>query len=67
MAGEVVAALGDALEIVIDGGPSPGGIASTVIDCAATRPRLIRSGAIIPERLAEELDARGLAHELSRP
>lgn len=64
VAGDVLAALGDALDVVIDGGPSPGGIASTVIDCAAVRPRLIRSGAIIPRRLAAALEARGLPHEL---
>ena len=62
----IVDQLGDALDLVLDGGPSAGGPASTVVDCIGERPRLIRAGAIDPARLADALDAAGLAHDLPR-
>lgn len=56
--------LGDGIDLVLDGGPAAGGPASTVVDCTGERPRLIRSGAIDPARLADALDAAGLPHDL---
>jgi L-threonylcarbamoyladenylate synthase len=38
--------LGDFVEVVLDGGPSRGSLASTIIDCTGDRPRLLREGAI---------------------
>jgi tRNA threonylcarbamoyl adenosine modification protein (Sua5/YciO/YrdC/YwlC family) len=51
--------LGDAVEVVLDDGPSPGGDASTIIDCTGTRPRLLREGAITAAELAPVLEALG--------
>jgi L-threonylcarbamoyladenylate synthase len=64
-AAEIDALLGDAIELVLDGGPAHGGPASTVVDCTADRPRVVRQGAIPRERLIEILDAAGVAHDLS--
>lgn len=58
--------LGDGIDLVLDGGPAAGGPASTVVDCTSERPRIIRAGAIDPGRLAEVLDAAGVAHDLDR-
>ena len=60
----IVAQIGLGIDLVLDGGPAPGGPASTVVDCTGDAPRLLRSGAVAPERLAEALEAAGLAHEL---
>jgi L-threonylcarbamoyladenylate synthase len=53
---EVAAMLGDALALVLDGGPIRGGPASTVVDCTSDVPRILRPGAIDPARLAAILD-----------
>lgn len=63
-AGEVAALLGDALALVLDGGPVRGGPASTVVDCTLDRPRVLRAGAIPPAELAAVLDAAGVPHDL---
>jgi L-threonylcarbamoyladenylate synthase len=60
----IVEQLGDSVDLVLDGGPAPGGPASTVIDCTMERPRVIRAGAIDPALLADALDAAGLPHDL---
>ena len=57
---EILAQLGDAIELIIDGGPSHGGPASTVIDCTGPVPRILRSGAIAPEAIAASLRAASL-------
>ncbi|MET0837470.1 MAG: L-threonylcarbamoyladenylate synthase [Marmoricola sp.] len=38
--------LGWAVEVVLDGGPSNGSVASTIVDCTGTAPRILREGAI---------------------
>jgi L-threonylcarbamoyladenylate synthase len=63
-ASDVVAWLGGAIDLVVDGGPSAGGIPSTVVDCTAPVVRILRSGAIPTSRIAALLDAAGIAHEL---
>lgn len=45
-ASEVLAALGDRIDLVLDGGPTPGGAPSTVLDVTVDPPRLIRAGAL---------------------
>ena len=51
-AAEVMAALGDRIDLVIDGGRCPGGVASTVVDCSAPGPpRLLRAGPISEEAI----------------
>ncbi len=49
--------LGDAVALVLDGGPCPVGIESTIIDLSrnAMPPRLLRPGHITPEHIAEVL------------
>ncbi|MFL5645983.1 MAG: L-threonylcarbamoyladenylate synthase, partial [Chloroflexota bacterium] len=65
-AAEIVAQLGDAIDLVIDGGPAHGGPASTVMDCTAAMPRVLRVGAIPLERVADILDAAGVVHDVTR-
>ena len=45
-AAEILDQLGDAVALVLDGGPAHGGPASTVLDCTAEPPRILRIGAI---------------------
>jgi L-threonylcarbamoyladenylate synthase len=52
-AGEVAREFGEALPLILDTGPCPGGQPSTVVEVCGPRPRLLRVGAIPPERLAE--------------
>ena len=63
-ADEIVAQLGDAIDLIIDGGAAHGGPASTVIDCTGPTPLALRVGAIPLERVAAILDAAGVAHDL---
>lgn len=64
-AAEIDALFGDAIELVLDGGPAHGGPASTVVDCSGDGPRVIRDGAIPLARLVEVLDAAGVRHDLT--
>lgn len=57
-------ALGDRLDLILDGGPVHGGLSSTVVTCAEGPPRVLRVGAIPPRLLAAVLDDAGLAHAL---
>jgi len=45
-AGEVERELGDAVDLIIDGGPSRVGRESTVVDITSDTPRMLREGAI---------------------
>lgn len=65
-AAEVAAALGDAVALVIDGGPILGGPASTVVDCTLVRPVVRRAGAIPPAAIAVALDDAGVPHDIPR-
>jgi L-threonylcarbamoyladenylate synthase len=49
-ANEVVAGLGDRVDLVLDGGPTPGGPPSTVLDLSAGPPRVLRAGAVTLSR-----------------
>jgi L-threonylcarbamoyladenylate synthase len=42
----VIADLGGAIDAMLDGGPTPLGIESTIIDCTSATPRLLRLGGI---------------------
>jgi L-threonylcarbamoyladenylate synthase len=46
----------DELAAVVDGGPGPGGVASTVIDLSVTPARVLREGPIGREELSEVVD-----------
>lgn len=56
-AAHVEKSLGDAVDLVLDGGPTDVGIESTVIDLTGDRPRLLRPGTIDPAALARVLGA----------
>jgi L-threonylcarbamoyladenylate synthase len=56
---DVVAALGDAIELVLDGGRARGGSPSTVVDLSRERPRILRAGAIPESRIREVLQGIG--------
>lgn len=47
--------LGDAVSVYLDGGDSPRGEASTIVDLTGTRPRVLRAGAVRVEEVAEVL------------
>jgi L-threonylcarbamoyladenylate synthase len=48
-AGDVFSQLGKRIALIIDGGITPGGVPSTVVDCTNGEPQIIRSGPI-PKR-----------------
>jgi L-threonylcarbamoyladenylate synthase len=43
---------GDTIDIVIDGGPTPGGFPSTIVDVSGGEARILREGAISKESLS---------------
>ncbi|WP_446220858.1 L-threonylcarbamoyladenylate synthase [Micromonospora sp. IBHARD004] len=49
----VVAGLGDAVDVVLDGGPTRCGIESTIVDARGDRPVVLRLGALPVEALVE--------------
>ena len=60
-ADEVVAQFGDTVDLVLDGGATPGGPASTIVDLTGATPALVREGAIAFRdvlTLASDLDWR---------
>ncbi len=57
-ADDVLSQLGDAVDLVIDGGRCPGGRPSTVVDCTTSPPRIVRQGAISETELWRVLDER---------
>jgi L-threonylcarbamoyladenylate synthase len=50
--------LGDAVDLVIDGGQCPGDRPSTVIDCTMDPPKLLRLGAVSREEIERVLDRK---------
>lgn len=53
----VVADLGDAIDLVLDGGPCGVGVESTILDLTGPRPVMLRTGGVNAERLEELLGA----------
>jgi L-threonylcarbamoyladenylate synthase len=47
---------GDDVRIVIDGGPAQAGVPSTVVDCTATPPAILRVGFIPEQRIRDILE-----------
>jgi len=56
----IVAQLGDAIDLVLDGGPAHAGRASTIVDCTGEAPRILRVGAVPAAAVAEILAAAGI-------
>ncbi|HEV3215075.1 MAG TPA: L-threonylcarbamoyladenylate synthase [Vicinamibacterales bacterium] len=52
---EVAASLGDAIDVLVDAGSAPGGMASTIINATGTDPILVRAGAVPWERVLKFL------------
>ncbi len=46
---------GDQVALILDGGPSPFGIPSTIVDCAHTPPVILRRGAIPEDKVWDAL------------
>jgi L-threonylcarbamoyladenylate synthase len=53
-ADEVFAQLGGRIELIINGGKTPGGMPSTLVDCTGNKPAILRDG---PISMAELLSA----------
>ncbi len=51
-AADVLAQLDGRIELVLDGGRVPGGVPSTVVDCTAAQPRILRDGPITAAAIA---------------
>ena len=56
-ADEIEAMLGDAIDLILDGGPSSGGLASTVVDLTSGSPRILRHGAIPETAIRRSLES----------
>lgn len=48
-------ALGDRIDLIIDDGPAPGGVASTIADCSVHPPALLREGPVTAAQLRAAL------------
>jgi L-threonylcarbamoyladenylate synthase len=59
-AAAIQAELGGALDLILDGGPSMGGPASTVVDATGDEVRILRAGAISTDAIAHCLGSAGL-------
>jgi len=54
-AGDVLAQLCGRIELLLDGGTTPGGVPSTVVDCTSSQPAILRQGALSADRLLAAL------------
>jgi L-threonylcarbamoyladenylate synthase len=52
---EVFAQLGGRIALIIDGGRTPGGIPSTVVDCTGTEPVILRAGPVSQDEIRAAL------------
>jgi L-threonylcarbamoyladenylate synthase len=48
---EVLAQLNGRIPLVLDGGETPGGVASTVVDCTGAEPVILREGPVTTEQI----------------
>lgn len=58
-AAEVQSQLGSKLDLILDGGRSPGGRASTVLDCTAENPVVLREGPLTWDEIQTVLGESG--------
>lgn len=61
-AAAVMSQLGVRIDLILDGGPTPGGVPSTVVDCSGDSARILRVGAIDAAAVAATLRQAGLSH-----
>ncbi len=52
-AADVAAEFGEGVDLILDAGPCPGGLPSTIVDVSGPQPRLVRAGAVAAGRLTE--------------
>ena len=52
-ADEVAEEFGDGVDLILEAGPCPGGLPSTIVDVTISPPRLVRAGAIPAAEVAE--------------
>ena len=52
---EVQMQLGERIDLILDGGKVPGGMASTVLDCSGDSPQILREGPISWEQISTYL------------
>jgi len=50
--------LGDDVDFILDGGPCPIGVESTIVDCSVDPPQILRPGGIPSEQIEALLDGR---------
>jgi len=55
-ADEVRRQLGDRVDLILDAGPCPHGVASTIVDCTGTEPVILRQGAISAAQILAALE-----------
>jgi L-threonylcarbamoyladenylate synthase len=56
---EVLEQLGGRIAAILDGGRTPGGVPSTVVDCTGSEPRILRAGPVSLAQIRGALAARG--------
>jgi L-threonylcarbamoyladenylate synthase len=52
---EVIEIFSGKVDLIVDGGKTPGGLASTIVDLTSSKPRVLRAGAVPSERLRRYL------------
>ena len=55
---EVMAALDNSIDLLLDAGPTPGGLPSTIVDATGTTPRLVRAGVVPWDRVLRSVQCR---------
>ena len=60
-ADHVAAGLGERIDVILDGGPCPIGLESTVLDLTGPAPRLLRPGGLVRGRIEAEIGPLGAA------
>ena len=67
LAEHVLRDLDGRIDVVLDGGPTPGGLESTVLDLATTPPRLLRPGLVTPGQIEALIGPIGKPPSLGDP
>lgn len=55
---DVLMQLGGRVDLLLDGGSTPGDVPSTVVECVGERPRVLRWGVVGREKLEEALEEK---------
>ena len=48
---DVLSQLGGRIQLILDGGETPGGIPSTLVDCTGAEPNILRAGPVTLEQI----------------